>query len=89
MSPQPVPTGASGPVREQVIVVKPDGRTAGLIVDDIVGEVQAVIKGLGRVYRQTRGISGATILGDGRIALILDVNQIVYSREENDLVEAV
>ena len=75
--------------REQVIVVKLGGYTAGLIVDDIVGEIQAVIKGLGRVYRHTEGISGATVLGDGRIALILDAHQIVYSQEEREVIEAV
>jgi len=43
----------------------------GLVVDTIVGEHQTVIKSLGTLYRNVEGISGATVLGDGTVALIL------------------
>jgi two-component system chemotaxis sensor kinase CheA len=46
-------------------------------VDRLVGEVKAVIKPLGRIYRDARIISGATILGDGTIALILDLPELL------------
>ena len=46
-------------------------------MDTVVGEHQTVIKSLGKAYRNVQGISGATILGDGAVALILDVPQLV------------
>ncbi|WP_161947391.1 chemotaxis protein CheA [Trichlorobacter thiogenes] len=60
-----------------VVVVRQDGRRVGLAVDRLVGEVKAVIKPLGRIYRDARIISGATILGDGTIALILDLPELL------------
>ena len=52
------------------------GGVAGLAVDAIHGESQTVIKPLGRLFRGLAGVSGATILGDGRVALILDVTSL-------------
>ncbi|MCE1225711.1 MAG: chemotaxis protein CheA [Geobacteraceae bacterium] len=60
-----------------VVVVRQDGRRIGLAVDRLIGEVKAVIKPLGRIYRDARIISGATILGDGTIALILDLPELL------------
>ena len=60
-----------------VVVVRLDGRRIGLAVDRLIGEVKAVIKPLGRIYRNARIISGATILGDGTIALILDLPELL------------
>jgi two-component system chemotaxis sensor kinase CheA len=70
--------GSSGttPEREKIIVVEYDGKRAGLAADELVGEQQAVIKPLGRLFQGISGISGSTILGDGRVALILDVPAI-------------
>ena len=48
------------------------------MVDELVGDVQAVIKPLGTMFRSLRGISGSTIMGNGTLALILDVPQIVH-----------
>ncbi|MEO6733880.1 MAG: chemotaxis protein CheW, partial [Ferruginibacter sp.] len=48
----------------------------GLIVDRIVGKFQAVLKPLGRYFLHMDNISGATILGDGKIALVLDTNNV-------------
>ena len=62
---------------EQVIVVNFEDNHVGLIVDYVVGEYQAVLKPLGRHYKKQEMISGATILGDGSIALVLDINKII------------
>lgn len=64
------------PAREKIIVVEYHGGRAGLAADDLLGEQQAVIKPLGRLFRAIRGVSGSTILGNGRVALILDVPAI-------------
>jgi two-component system, chemotaxis family, sensor kinase CheA len=59
--------------REKIIVVEYHGGRAGLAADELLGEQQAVIKPLGRLFQRIPGISGSTILGDGRVALVLDV----------------
>jgi two-component system chemotaxis sensor kinase CheA len=60
--------------REHVVVVRgDDGAQAGLVVDELHGESQTVIKPLGRIFRGLPGIAGSAILGSGRVALILDV----------------
>ena len=69
------------PPYEHVVVVQYAGRKTGLVVDELHGEVQAVIKSLGRVYKDIKGVSGATILGDGTVALILDVPGLVQTAE--------
>lgn len=69
-------TGAPSP-REKVVVVKHHGCQAGLVVDELFGERQAVIKPLNRLFQGVPGISAATILGDGRVALILDVPNVL------------
>jgi two-component system chemotaxis sensor kinase CheA len=56
-----------------LVVVEGEGRKCGLFVDDMLGQQQVVIKSLEANYRKVDGISGATILGDGSVALILDV----------------
>lgn len=61
------------PAREHVVVVHHAGVRAGLAVDALFGERQAVIKSLGSTLDAVPGLSGSTILGDGRVALILDV----------------
>ncbi|UZD97770.1 chemotaxis protein CheA [Pseudomonas corrugata] len=59
--------------RENVVVVKFAGQRAGLVVDHLLGEFQTVIKPLGKVFGQIGGVGGFTILGNGEVALILDV----------------
>ena len=66
---------------EQVVITEVNGVRVGFVVDQVLGEHQTVIKSLGRAYKNARGISGATILGDGSVALILDVPQLVQSVE--------
>lgn len=63
--------------RENIVVVQYAGRKAGLVVDKLMGEYQAVIRPLGKIFSNLQGISGTTILGSGEVALILDVPALV------------
>lgn len=65
------------PRRENVVVVQYGGNKAGLVVDQLLGEFQTVIKPLGKIFSHVRGISGSTILGNGEVALIIDVPDLV------------
>ena len=66
---------ACGPASEQqlVVIVEDQGRRLALKVDELLGQQQVVIKNLEANFRKVPGVAGATILGDGRVALILDV----------------
>jgi two-component system chemotaxis sensor kinase CheA len=66
---------------EQVVVVEVGGERTGLGVDKVVGKHQTVIKSLGRIYRDVKGTSGATILGDGSVALVLDIPELAKLME--------
>ncbi|GAW65817.1 chemotaxis protein CheA [Geoanaerobacter pelophilus] len=70
------------PEIQQIVITQVNGVRVGFVVDQVIGEHQTVIKSLGRAYRDVDGISGATILGDGSVALILDVPQLLQSVEE-------
>ena len=61
-----------------LVVVEADGQKVGLMVDDLLAQQQVVIKSLDDNYQQVEGISGATILGDGSVAMILDVPGIIH-----------
>ena len=63
-----------------VVVVEADGQKLALEVDELIGQQQVVVKNLENNYRRIEGISGATILGDGRVALIVDVGGLVRAR---------
>lgn len=65
------------PRRRSVVVVRADGQSVGLEVDRLMGEFQTVIKPLGPVFSGLSGISGSTIMGNGEVALILDVQGLV------------
>jgi len=65
------------PPRENVVVVQYAGQKAGIVVDQLMGEFQTVIKPLSSIFRHLRGIGGSTILGTGEVALILDVQALV------------
>ncbi len=60
-----------------IMVVEGEGRRVGLFVDDLLGQQQVVIKSLEANFRRVDGVSGATILGDGQVALILDVPGLI------------
>ena len=60
-----------------IVIVKKGDRLAGLVIDELIGQQEIVIKSLGKYIKQCKFISGATILGDGEIALILDTNTMI------------
>ncbi len=72
------------PDLEQIVITEIDGFKVGFIVDQVVDEHQTVIKSLGKAYQHVEGISGATILGDGTLALILDAAKLLQIVEEQD-----
>ncbi len=65
------------PIHSQIIKIVQDGTPVGLVVDRIVGDYQAVLKPLGHLYRNQDEFSGATILGDGTVALVIDPAKLV------------
>jgi two-component system, chemotaxis family, sensor kinase CheA len=76
------------PTRENIVVVQHAGQKAGIVVDQLMGEFQTVIKPLSTIFRHLRGIGGSTILGTGDVALILDVQSLVQRnarREEREM----
>ncbi|VAW84141.1 Signal transduction histidine kinase CheA [hydrothermal vent metagenome] len=70
-------TGGVNPKRENVVVVNYAGVKAGLVVDNLMGEFQTVIKPLGKMFSHVPGLGGSSILGNGEVALILDVPGLV------------
>jgi two-component system, chemotaxis family, sensor kinase CheA len=64
------------PKRENIVVISAGGHKAGIVVDQLLGEFQTVIKPLGSLFKHLRGIGGSTILGSGDVALILDVQAL-------------
>jgi two-component system chemotaxis sensor kinase CheA len=75
---------ASEHARENVVVVEHEGGRgrAGIVVDALFGSSQVVMKPMGRFLRQVPGVAGSSILGNGRVALILDVQEIVRQAAE-------
>lgn len=74
------------PLIEQMVIAEVDEFRVGIVTDEIVGSIQTVIKPLDRLYRSAEGISGATIMGNGTVALILDIPELVRcaTRDEGD-----
>jgi two-component system chemotaxis sensor kinase CheA len=71
--------------RQSIVVVRHAGKKAGLVVDNLLGEFQTVIKPLGKMFNRIRCISGSSILGSGEVALILDIATLfsqIEGREE-------
>ena len=71
-----VPRLEGDPIGAVMVVVEAEGHRAALRVDELLGQQQVVVKNLEANYRQVRDVSGATIMGDGRVALILDVGSL-------------
>ena len=71
-----VESDVTDPSQGLLVIVEDHGSKLGLLVDDLIGQQQAVIKTLETNFRKVPGIAGATILGDGRVALILDIDGI-------------
>lgn len=74
---------------EKIVIVDSNGKKIGIGVDSVVGKMQTVVKSIGDIYKDVKGLSGATIKGDGTIALVLDVNtlsrSISQSAESNQI----
>lgn len=71
--------------RENIVVVSHGGKKSGLVVDELLGEFQTVIKPLGKLFQRLRGISGSTILGGGEVALILDIPSLIQHAIDQEL----
>jgi two-component system chemotaxis sensor kinase CheA len=67
------------PDSEQIMIVETDDGRYGFVVDQVLGDHQTVIKNLGKLYRNVQVVSGATILGNGTVALILDPHRLVQN----------
>jgi two-component system, chemotaxis family, sensor kinase CheA len=67
----------AAPAVEQLVLVQSHSAEVALIADDLLGEMQAVIKPLGKVFRKLAGVSSSTIFADGRVGLILDTGELV------------
>jgi two-component system chemotaxis sensor kinase CheA len=77
-------TNGKRPDIEQVVITDLAGKRVGFVVDKVIGQHQTVIKNLGNMYKATEGISGATILGDGSVALILDTHKLIQQAETHE-----
>jgi len=64
---------------EQLILVKYEDRKVGILVDQVIGEYQTVVKPMGRFLKKQENISGASIMGDGTIALVIDTNRLIHN----------
>jgi two-component system chemotaxis sensor kinase CheA len=72
-----------------VVIVSAGASRVGLVVDQVIGDHQTVIKSLSKLHADVASFSGATILGDGTVALILDVPQLVEDgRAQDDRLKA-
>ncbi|GAM11618.1 chemotaxis protein CheA [Geobacter sp. OR-1] len=72
------------PAIQQIVITEVNGLRVGFVVDNVIGEHQTVIKSLGRAYKNVEGVSGATILGDGSVALILDIPHLMRGAEMSE-----
>ena len=72
----------TNPVHGIIVILETDGQKIGLLIDELIGQQQIVVKNLESNYRKVNGISGATILGDGGVSLILDVSALIASRQK-------
>ncbi|MBF0418382.1 MAG: chemotaxis protein CheA [Magnetococcales bacterium] len=75
----------TAPEIEQIVIAEVDEKRIGFVVDKVVGQHQTVIKTLGKNFQHSEEFSGATILGNGGVALILDLNKMVRYVEEEEI----
>jgi len=71
-----------------VVILEAEGRKTAMFVDALVGQHQVVIKSLETNYRRVQGVSGATIMGDGRVALILDAAGLITASSRREFAQA-
>jgi len=72
-----IPTKVTDPAKGILVLLEAEGKKVAMLVDELVGQHQVVIKSLETNYRKVAGMSGATIMGDGRVAMIIDVGGLV------------
>ena len=77
-------TDITDPTQGVLVILEADGKKSALFVDRLVGQQQVVIKSLETNYRKVQGVSGATIMGDGSVALILDVPALIQMGQGNN-----
>jgi two-component system chemotaxis sensor kinase CheA len=77
-----VPDAQQDPARALMMIIEEDGRKCGLMVDDLLGQQQVVIKTLGEGIGKVAGVSGGAIMGDGRVCLILDPAGLMCVRQK-------
>lgn len=77
-----IPTRSNDPSEGIVVVVESGDDARGLLVDELIGKQEVVIKNLGQTFRNQNLLAGAAILGDGRVGLILDVDTLVKCRPQ-------
>jgi len=75
--------GGELPAIEQVVIIEIDRMRIGFVVDAVIGQHQTVIKNLSRIYRNVQTISGATIMADGSVVLILDISRYLHLAERD------
>ncbi len=76
--------GDSPPAIEQIVITAVDAQRIGFVVDQVIGNHQTVIKSLGSPFKNIEGISGATLLGDGTVALILDIPKLIQNAKQRE-----
>ena len=74
-------------VNEQIVLISYEDKKIGIVVDEVIGEYQAVLKTLGKMFKKQEIISGATILGDGTVALVVDTNKMILQFSKDNLKE--
>ena len=72
-----IQSSITSPTEGILVLLETEGKKVALFVDELVGQHQVVIKSLETNYRKVAGVSGATIMGDGRVAMIMDVGALV------------
>ncbi len=76
---------AAHPPIEQIVITESGDHRVGFVVDKVIGSHQTVIKNMGKVLKNIEGVSGATIMGDGTVALILDINRLTLRAEVDEI----
>jgi two-component system chemotaxis sensor kinase CheA len=71
-----VPPRSEDPQKSVLVIAEVEGQRFGLMVDEVIGKQEVVIKSLGEVFKNVPGIAGGAILGDGRVGLILDLDRL-------------
>jgi len=80
-----IKTAVTDPTKAILVIIEHDEKQAALLVDELIGQNQVVLKSLDDNYQRVPGIAGATILGDGQVAFILDVAGIVHGIAASEL----